>query len=383
MTSRLRMLPGLTAALLPVALLPASAAAQGPGTGAQVAAADVASAPPAPPAYTVTATGAVVEWGIVRKRPIRRLSSVMKVQPCLRLQYRRSSTDICLTDRRGVQVRHSGYSGTYRLPVRIGKTPETFRIRLQAADLMLRPGQPRAMTTCLARGCGRRWDPPRSSGRVLVPVRVLQQCTGRPGKVREWPAAGKAVALTFDDGPSDRTRAVLSQLRRGGVPGTFFTVGTSASGQRQLLRQLRRQGHVLGNHTYHHADLARLSDSAAAGEISAANRLIRSATGFQPCLFRAPYGTETQRVVDVASGLGMTTVGWSVDPSDWKRPGAAAIADRVVSATRPGSIILLHDGGGADFGTPAALGPIIKRLRDRGYRFVTVPELLNLPRSYR
>jgi peptidoglycan/xylan/chitin deacetylase (PgdA/CDA1 family) len=103
---------------------------------------------------------------------------------------------------------------------------------------------------------------------------------------------------------------------------------------------------------------------------------IQAATGFRPCLFRPPGGAYDSRVVSDAHSLGMTTVLWDVDPTDWKRPGADAIYSRVVSNTQPGSIVLMHDGGGDRSQTVAALPRIIHTLRERGYRFATVSHLL-------
>jgi peptidoglycan/xylan/chitin deacetylase (PgdA/CDA1 family) len=106
------------------------------------------------------------------------------------------------------------------------------------------------------------------------------------------------------------------------------------------------------------------------------NRRIKAASGFEPCLFRPPGGAFNSRVVSDARRLGMTTVIWDVDPADWSRPGTSAIYSRVVSATRPGSIVIMHDGGGDRSQTVAALPRIIRTLRHRGYSFVTVTKLL-------
>ncbi len=106
------------------------------------------------------------------------------------------------------------------------------------------------------------------------------------------------------------------------------------------------------------------------------SRRIKHATGFAPCLFRPPGGAFDSRVVSDARSLGMSTVIWDVDPRDWSTPGSGAIYSRVVSATRPGSIVLMHDGGGNRSQTVAALPKIVHTLRHRGYRFVTVTRLL-------
>jgi len=180
------------------------------------------------------------------------------------------------------------------------------------------------------------------------------------------PTGGKKVALTFDDGPSTYTPQVLSVLRHKHAKGTFFEIGEQVS---SASAAVLKAGYELADHSYHHeTDPSRSS-------MAATNARIRSATGFEPCLFRPPGGAYNSRVVGDASALGMTTVLWNVDPRDWSRPGTDAIYSRVVSATRPGSIVLMHDGGGDRSETVAALPRIINTLRSRGYHFVTVSKL--------
>lgn len=380
-----RLLQGcVTAAVAAVAagLLsgPPAAAVAPPSRPAGVTASP--AAPAKKPPFAASASARELTWTIRRTRQLPRMAKIRQVKPCLRLQYRNRSADVCLVSRKAVRVRHSGYRSDYRLGIQLEKNRNSFGVRISAADLMLRSGRPRVVATCLADGCGDRWDPAPTPGRVVVPRRVLQYCAGASGRVTAAPAATKAVALTFDDGPGGQTRAVLRVLRQMGVPATFFQVGSMTGGQQALMQRMRRQGHVLANHTFNHADLSRLSDAAAGEEIAAANRAIRNATGFQPCLFRAPYGAEDERVIGVAGRLGLLTVGWSVDPADWRRPGAAAISARVMADVGDGSVILLHDGGGSDGGTPAAVRTFVQKLRDRGYRFLTVPELFDLPVQY-
>jgi peptidoglycan/xylan/chitin deacetylase (PgdA/CDA1 family) len=180
------------------------------------------------------------------------------------------------------------------------------------------------------------------------------------------PTSGKRVALTFDDGPSTYTPQVLSILQHHHVKATFFEIGEQVS---SASAAVIKAGDELADHSYHHeTDPSRSS-------MAATNARIRSATGFEPCLFRPPGGAYNSRVVSDARALGMTTVLWNVDPRDWSRPGTDAIYSRVVSATRPGSIVLMHDGGGDRSETVAALPRIIKTLRSRGYHFVTVSKL--------
>ena len=188
-----------------------------------------------------------------------------------------------------------------------------------------------------------------------------------PSPVYSGPRKGKRVALTFDDGPSPYTPKVLSILQKHHVRGTFFEIGEQVS---SASRAVVKAGEEIADHSYRHeTDPSRSS-------MAATNAAIRRATGFEPCLFRPPGGAFNSRVVGDARALGMTTVIWDVDPRDWSRPGTSAIYSRVVSATRPGSIVLMHDGGGDRSETVAALPHIIRTLRGRGYHFVTVSKLL-------
>lgn len=188
----------------------------------------------------------------------------------------------------------------------------------------------------------------------------------------------RTVALTFDDGPGAYTGRVLDVLHRYGVRATFFVVGQQVRGNEPLLRHALLDGNALGNHTFSHANVS----GGGLRQISSTLGAIRRATGYSPCLFRAPYGAGSGLVIGQARSLGLNTIQWSVDPRDWARPGSQAIYSRVVSATRPGAIILMHDAGGPRTQTVAALPRIIRTLRSRGYRFATVPQLLGLPLRY-
>jgi peptidoglycan/xylan/chitin deacetylase (PgdA/CDA1 family) len=178
------------------------------------------------------------------------------------------------------------------------------------------------------------------------------------------------VALTFDDGPSPYTDDMLSILRRHHARGTFFEIGDQIPGNEGITRDVYRSGSELGNHSLHH------EDRPGTASMRETNRHIKDATGFRPCLFRPPGGDHGGSVVSDAAGLGMNTVIWDVDPMDWSLPGSDAIYQRVVNNTQPGSIILLHDGGGPRGETVSALPRIIETLRARGYRLVTVSRLL-------
>jgi peptidoglycan-N-acetylglucosamine deacetylase len=138
-------------------------------------------------------------------------------------------------------------------------------------------------------------------------------------------------------------------------------------------------GDVIGDHTWSHPDLTAAN---AVAQLRSAREAIRNATGFRTCLMRPPYGIAPPDVVHIARSLGLLTIQWDVDPADWSRPGAAVIAQRVLSAVHSGSIVIMHDGGGDRSETVAALRTIVPQLLARGYHLVTVPQLLGLRPAY-
>jgi peptidoglycan/xylan/chitin deacetylase (PgdA/CDA1 family) len=186
----------------------------------------------------------------------------------------------------------------------------------------------------------------------------------------------REVALTFDDGPSPFTAAILKVLTRKHVPATFFVVGQQLNDFARGLRAELRAGYRLGDHTENHAWLARLRKGAQLAQIRDEALRARSLGAPFPRLFRPPYGAFNRATVAVTRSLNMLIVLWSVDPGDWRRPGAGAIVRNVLGQARPGAIVLLHDGGGPRDQTVAALPAIIDGLRVRHYRLVTVPQLL-------
>ncbi|MCA1726362.1 MAG: polysaccharide deacetylase family protein [Actinobacteria bacterium] len=183
------------------------------------------------------------------------------------------------------------------------------------------------------------------------------------------------VALTFDDGPSATyTPKILDILGRMKVKATFFVVGTMVERFPELLRREAAMGMAIGNHTYGHplgGAFAGRPKQQIRGEIQRMQRLLHS-FGVEPIGFRPPGGSWSDFVRDAALDLGMRTVLWAVDSRDWTRPAVTAIVMRVMSNVRPGSIILLHDGGGDRSATVAALPRIIRQLRARGLEPVTL-----------
>ncbi len=192
--------------------------------------------------------------------------------------------------------------------------------------------------------------------------------------------SARVVALTFDDGPWPDTPAFVSVLERERVPATFFMIGRQVAGHGALLRRELADGDALGNHTFTHPNLVATGDVAT--QVAQTSAAIERAAGYRPCVFRPPYGAQDGAVVAGALALGLTTVVWDVDPSDYTLPGTDAIVRRVLAGVRSGSIVLMHDGGGPRAQTLAALPQIIAALRARGYRFDTVPGLLGYPTVY-
>jgi len=189
------------------------------------------------------------------------------------------------------------------------------------------------------------------------------------GQVRE-------VALTFDDGPSEYTPKFLEILKTEGVGATFFTVGSMYSTFGPTASLATEDGYPIANHTFNHPPMNSLSPSDQASQVDRTTDLIKGAGIQAPNLYRPPYGAYDAASLAITKKRGMLLVLWDVDTLDWERPGVDAIVSNALSRVKPGSIILMHDGGGDRSQTLAALPRIIKGLRDRGYRMVSVPRLL-------
>jgi peptidoglycan/xylan/chitin deacetylase (PgdA/CDA1 family) len=191
----------------------------------------------------------------------------------------------------------------------------------------------------------------------------------------------REVAFGFDDGPYPDTPAFVRMLARNHAPATFFMIGrqVNASYHATMLEALR-EGDVLGDHTFTHPDLTRSRE--VRGQLQSTIGAIRSETGYTPCVFRPPYGDYNASVVRTARSLGLATVTWNVDPSDYLQPAPGTIERRVLAQVQPGSIVISHDGGGPRGRTLAAYPAIIRALRARGYRIVTIPQLLGFRPVY-
>ncbi|MCX4469782.1 Peptidoglycan-N-acetylglucosamine deacetylase [Micromonospora sp. MW-13] len=176
------------------------------------------------------------------------------------------------------------------------------------------------------------------------------------------------VALTFDDGPDPQyTPQVLALLRAYGVKATFCVVGENAQNHPDLIQAIVADGHTLCNHSWQHdVLLGKRSPSVIRADLLRTNAAIRDAVPDAPIgYFRQPGGAWTYPVVSAAEELGMTPMHWTVDPSDWRAPGAAKIASAVLAGVQPGAVVLLHDAGGDRQGTVDALHDILPDLTGR------------------
>lgn len=188
----------------------------------------------------------------------------------------------------------------------------------------------------------------------------------------------RAIALTFDDGPSrENTPRILEVLEREDVPATFFVLGERAAKMPDLLEAIDEGGHEIGNHTWSHGSLRSMWASQIRDELQRTNDAVFSAIGRRPALFRPPFGRYAPSALPIVGELEMNVVLWSVDGEDWDRD-PEAIASLVVGEASAGDIVLLHDRTST---TAAALAAIIRGLRARGFRLVTVSELTGL-RAY-
>lgn len=202
--------------------------------------------------------------------------------------------------------------------------------------------------------------------RAAEPPETSPRPRARSGKrARERAGKGPKVAyLTFDDGPSDHTPRVLRILTKHDATATFFVLGDNAARHRGALRAIRRQGSAVGNHTNGHPMLARLGDRAVRNQLR---------IGVRTSCFRPPYGSTNRRVVRLARAAGQRQVLWTADSRDWEKPGPAAIQRKALLDLHPGSIILMHDGGGDRTQTVRALPDLLRTLDRRGYEVRALP----------
>lgn len=201
------------------------------------------------------------------------------------------------------------------------------------------------------------------------------------------PTNEKMVAITFDDGPDILyTPDILAILKQYDAKATFFVVGFRAEKYPDMIKRQMNEGHEIANHTYKHIDFRGKSKQTIEEEIKKGGDVLYHITGKRPTLFRPPFGYYNKQIIDTAKQQGYTVVMWSKhqDTRDWQNPGTSRIVRRVISRIQPGQIILFHDhGSGSRKQTVQALKEILPILKEKGYIFVTVSELLKHHPNYR
>lgn len=188
------------------------------------------------------------------------------------------------------------------------------------------------------------------------------------------PVVEKVVALTFDDGPSPYTTpGVLDSLKKHHARATFFLVGQMIHKREYLLRRMIGEGHVIGNHTWTHS--YHPDPEKALLEVKRTNKLVYDVTGFFPAVFRPPGGIMDSWTARIAKSQGLPSVIWTGSSADTATTNSSVVYRNVVAAAHPGAIILMHD---VKPHTAEAVPAILATLQKRGYRFVTVPEMLRI-----
>lgn len=184
---------------------------------------------------------------------------------------------------------------------------------------------------------------------------------------------GPVIALTFDDGPYPKvTGHILDVLEKNGVCATFFVLGSRIEGHEDMLTRMDELGCEIGNHSFSHADLTRLSKADCQRELSDTDAEIRRVTGHEASVMRPPYGYYNKTVMSAAE---RPLILWTVDTNDWRGKAPGEIADYVIQQAKEGSVILMHD---QQTQTADAMEMIIPTLIEEGFRFVTVSELIRL-----
>jgi peptidoglycan-N-acetylglucosamine deacetylase len=197
-----------------------------------------------------------------------------------------------------------------------------------------------------------------------------------PGISFDWiHVDGPYVAMTFDDGPSAKlTPKLLDLLAVHHIKATFFLIGENAAEYPDIVAREVREGHEVANHSWSHPNLGKMSDDNVRSQLRRTDDAIRSAIGNRPTLMRPPYGSISVRQKKwINQEFGYKIILWDVDPLDWRRPGASVVCNRIVKNARAGSIILAHD---IHPGTIEAMPCVLNQLEAKGFKFVTVSELI-------
>ena len=198
----------------------------------------------------------------------------------------------------------------------------------------------------------------------------------------------KLIALTFDDGPDeDYTPQVLDILKKYNIKATFFTVGEKVEWHPEIVKRQYEEGHEIGNHTFTHINVCHRGYDDIYKEISQTQEAIKKVIGIEPKIFRPPYRAINKEMCSIVKEKDMNVILWSeLDPRDWSNPGVYYISNTILTKVKNGNIILLHDYNNKRASTSQtiqALDTVIPALKEKGYKFVTVSELIeNLDKDY-
>lgn len=220
----------------------------------------------------------------------------------------------------------------------------------------------------------------------------LAQRLNNPSSMPTTPPAGaklsysqvnvtqKVVAMTFDDGPHPSlTPKLLDILKARNIKCTFFVIGKNAQMYPNIIRRMIAEGHEVANHTWTHCSLPSRSDDQIRSELKQSEDALVAAANYRPHLIRPPYGAINARIKQfMFSEFGYSTIMWSVDPQDWRRPGVSVVTSRLVNGAHPGAIMLAHD---IHPPTIQAMPAMFDQLLAKGYQFVTVSQLLNMEKA--
>lgn len=181
---------------------------------------------------------------------------------------------------------------------------------------------------------------------------------------------GKQLVLTFDDGPAEDTETILNILQSEKVNAVFFIIGKNISGKENLIRRMKAEGHVIGNHSYFHGfNFDWQSAKKMQEEIEATNTALENITGEKTILFRPPYGVTNPNLGKAIRNTGMKSIGWNLRSMDTVAKDAVTLRNKILAKIKPGSIILLHDRCNI---TAQALPALIGEIKKRGYTFATL-----------
>ncbi|MCX6997199.1 MAG: polysaccharide deacetylase family protein [Kiritimatiellaeota bacterium] len=211
----------------------------------------------------------------------------------------------------------------------------------------------------------------------------LRPFTVPPGSLAYYvPVAEKLVALSFDDGPNDPcTPALLDVLDKEKAPATFFLIGANAERHPDIVRRMAQAGHAIGNHSWEHPRYDRLAPDEIRQQLRKTDELLEKLTGVKPLLARPPYGLYGPGFFDICRTEGLVVGGWSAEAHDWNPHTPEQLVQLLLDQTAPGVIYLLHDGMETNDGphrvaSVQAVALLVPELKRRGYRLVTIPELL-------